>query len=51
MATTADPHLESFDAPDRRSMHELETARLPGLRFAGASRYRDVSHLYGVEAL
>jgi hypothetical protein len=51
MATTAKPHLQSFDALDRRSMHELKTARLPGLRFAGASRYRDVSHLHGLEAL
>jgi hypothetical protein len=32
-------------------MHELETAPAPDLRFAGASRYRDVSHLHGIEAL
>ena len=51
MATMAKPHLESFEALDRRSMPELETPRLPGLRFAGASRYRDVSHFHGLEAL
>jgi hypothetical protein len=45
MATTAKPHLESFDAL------ELETPRLPGLRSEGTSRYRGASHFHGLEAL
>jgi hypothetical protein len=32
-------------------LKKLETPRLPGLRLAGASRYRDVSHFHGLEAL
>ena len=51
MATMAKPHLESFGALDRHPMLELKTPRLPGLRLAGTSRYRDVSHFHGLEAL
>jgi hypothetical protein len=51
MATMAKPHLDSFDALDRHSTLELETPRLPGLRWAGTSRYRDASHFHGLEAL
>jgi hypothetical protein len=47
----AKPHLESLDALDRRSMHELETPRLSRLRLAGTARYRDASHFHGLEAL
>ena len=42
---------ESFDALDRHSMVELETPRLSRLRLDRTSRYRDVSHFHGLEAL
>ena len=51
MATMAKPHLESFDALDRHLMLEFETSRLSRLRLARTSRYRDVSHFHGLEAL